>query len=310
MQQSLGAHIQPMTYLKRWIVPSHESVWNKKMVYVFPYNKYEHIKQISVDNDFFKQDSYFWVLDENGVIDNKVEGVLSWEYETNYWKVVDSLLSQIDSWIEGGTNTITLSDVLWKELYKFLAYTFFRSPAWEIFWLTLESCFHQWWIEALNNPSTHFKLGKFHDESSERIYEWLNKVMVSKWYYNRTYLMNKDSILQMEEWLKTMNMTLLYAGNADVKYITNSEVFTLFEYWDTMQQTTFIIPLDPQLCILIGWKIDSSHMKLTINSDEQVKKLNWALLYNQVFKKFHPFIVAKQKKEVERLISEYALKAL
>jgi hypothetical protein len=49
-------------------------------------------------------------------------------------------------------------------------------------------------------------------------------------------------------------------------------------------------------------------MKLSINSDEQVKKLNWALLYNQEIKKIHPFIVANQKKEIERIISEYALK--
>jgi hypothetical protein len=272
------------------------------MVYVFPYNKFELIKSVSIDNEFFKKTNYYATLSEDWELENNIETILSWIYESTLQKILDNCLVKIQHWIFWKTHQIEIPEMIIKDIYVFLAYTFFRSWCGEVYWLTIESILQQKGISEISN----MKLWKFHFNVDNNTVGLPEVFLVSKLAYNNDFIGNKEMIKHALDLFWHMNLTFLYAW-WDLNYITNNEVFTLFEFSETIQKSTFLIPLDPKLCILLWWEKDDSDLKVFLNTDEEVKKINWAILWNQAINKPHKFVVSNQISEIQRLISSYKL---
>lgn len=296
------SHIHPKCYLERWKISSTLSQWEKKMVYVFPYNQFELIKTVSIDNEFFKKTNYYATFSEGGELENNLETLLSWIYETALQKLLDYWLEKVQKWISWEENQIKISQEILEKIYTFLAYTFFRSPCWEVYWLTIESILKQKSVPGIES----MKLWKFHFNMNNNVIETADFFLMSKLAYNDNYIGNTEMIKFVQSMFQNMNLIFLYAG-WNVNFLTNNEVFTLFEFSETLQQSTFLIPLDPRLCILLWWEKDDSNLKVSLNTDEEVKKVNWAILWNQVLKKPHKFVIWNQINEIQRLISDYNL---
>lgn len=295
---AVKSHLSPQFYLNRWINPLLVPKW-KKAVLIHPCSKYSIIWTKSTDSDFFKENNYFATLNEWWKLSNENEQLLSESYESYFWKFIDKLLLNIENIVSEWWGCIELDDQEVEWLYQFLAYTYFRTPYWEIYWLTkmnlaLQDC---WSLKSGDLAS--FCLD----------FDWLikskwDKTVIDKTIFNDLFIkwVYKNEILSD---FKNMEIIFWYAKNCSTKYITSDHIFSMMTFWNTSLEQEYLISLDPNLCIFIWWKRQDQKisMKVYVQSDDQVKAVNNAIFYWPISADRLKYIISYSKEEIERLIA-------
>jgi len=264
------------------------------MVYVFPYNEHRLKQLVNTDNAFFKKENYYAVIDNGWQIDNSIEQIFWASYETAFGAFLDKLIALIKTakkW-----DTIVIENEEKELIYKFLNYTYLRSWYGET-----QGCCLLWQAIEWDKDEGLAKYVEFDYKFDASYSIGDNKITVDKTIYNDFFIQGewKDALLKL---IKNMEISLLLPQDINDRFITNESIFAMFEKGECFEEAKYFVPLDPNICLVMGPKKTKNSFWVTFISKDNVDFINDSIFFIKPFEHHSRYIVSYDEQEIDRII--------